>query len=95
MLRLIAHFALGNILFWRGELVTAREHLEKAVALYDHSHHYSLASVYTVNPAVYCLSYLLWDTCAYGLLKPSLSEKPRGSPIGERVSSSPQSLRLP
>jgi class 3 adenylate cyclase/tetratricopeptide (TPR) repeat protein len=32
---LVAHFALGITLFWRGQLVLARDHLEQGIALYD------------------------------------------------------------
>ncbi|MBV8360349.1 MAG: AAA family ATPase, partial [Deltaproteobacteria bacterium] len=34
-----AYFALGNTTFWRGDLLSAREHLEKAIELYSPERH--------------------------------------------------------
>src|SRR5262249_2964655 len=59
-LLLIAHFAVGTTSFGRGELITARAHLEQGVDLYEPQYHHFLASFYAVDPGVYCLSYLLW-----------------------------------
>jgi predicted ATPase len=42
-LRLLAHFQLGNVVFWRGEPVAARTHLTQALALYDPQAHRALA----------------------------------------------------
>ena len=65
-LLLLAHFALGDVLFWLGELVPAREHLEQGIALYDFHSHRSLAFLYGVDPGVYCLSQLVWDLWPLG-----------------------------
>jgi predicted ATPase len=49
--------------FFRGELQQAREHLERALALYDHERHSSHAFVYGDNPATSarsCLAEVLW-----------------------------------
>ena len=59
-LLLQAHFALGNTLFWRGELAAARVHLEQGIALYNPQQHRSLAFLYAVDPGVFCRGYATW-----------------------------------
>jgi len=62
-LLLQAHRAMGQTLFWLGELTPARAHLEQVVALYDPQQHHVLAFQYGMDPAVGCLSFLahvLW-----------------------------------
>lgn len=62
-LLLEGHFTLGNTLFWRGELQDARQHLEKALELYDSELHRSHALIYGQDPGVIChcyLGYTLW-----------------------------------
>jgi predicted ATPase len=59
-LLLQAHFALGNTSFWRGELAAARSHLEQGIALYDPQQHRSLASLYAVDPGMFCRGYATW-----------------------------------
>jgi predicted ATPase len=55
-----AHRALGIPLFYLGELVAARAHLEQEMALYDPQQHLSHASHYGVDPRVSCLSTVIW-----------------------------------
>jgi predicted ATPase len=55
-----AHRALGVPLFYLGELVAARAHLEQEMALYDPQQHRSHASNYGVDPRVSCLSAVIW-----------------------------------
>jgi predicted ATPase len=62
----IAHRVLGTGAFWRGELATAREHLERALALYDPRQHHSLAFLYVQDPRVAALSGLAWALLALG-----------------------------
>jgi predicted ATPase len=53
---LIGHDALGDTLFWRGEFVSARKHLEQGVALYNPRQHSSLAFFHGgYDPGVACL----------------------------------------
>ena len=52
----IAHMVLGATLYLRGELTSARPHLEQAIALYDPQKHPRLP-VGTADPRVDCLSY--------------------------------------
>src|SRR5262249_16153948 len=52
----VAHLCLGATLFRLGELISAREHLEQSIALYDPRKHSLQASPYKV----FSLSYLAW-----------------------------------
>ena len=58
-----AERAVGVNLFHAGELISAREHLEAGLALYDFDQHHRHAFVYGHDPAVTLLGYLshtLW-----------------------------------
>jgi predicted ATPase len=58
-----AHRALGDTLYWLGELTPARAHLEQGLAFYDRQLHGSYVLQYGEDPGVICLSflgYLLW-----------------------------------
>jgi predicted ATPase len=65
VLLMFAHEALGDTSYQMGELLLAREHLEKAIVLYDREHHRPLALRFTgLDSEVQCLSYLsytLWE----------------------------------
>jgi TOMM system kinase/cyclase fusion protein len=61
-----AHRALGVPLFYLGELVAARAHLEQEMALYDPQQQRSHASHYGVNPRVSCLSTVIWPLWLLG-----------------------------
>ncbi len=52
-----AHYVLGNTLFHSGVFVTAREHLERSLTLYNDRYHHARA---VQNPGVVSLSYLAW-----------------------------------
>jgi class 3 adenylate cyclase/tetratricopeptide (TPR) repeat protein len=51
-LDLLAHRSLASTLFWQGELVRARESVERVLGLYDRERHHELALRYFVDPAV-------------------------------------------
>jgi predicted ATPase len=51
---LVAHSLLGPRLLSLGEFFTAREHLEKGIALYDPRQHRFMASLYGDDPGVTC-----------------------------------------
>ena len=55
-----AHYASGCSLFWLGEIVRARESLERGLALYNRHQHSSLLSLYTQDPRVVSLLYRSW-----------------------------------
>jgi predicted ATPase len=54
-LLLEAHLALGPTLFYLGELISARTHLEQGIAFYDPQQHQSHAFLYVRDPGVICL----------------------------------------
>ena len=57
-LLVVAHNALGIVLFARGELALARTHLEHGSALYDAQQHHALAFRYlSLDLGVHCLNY--------------------------------------
>jgi predicted ATPase len=62
-LLLVAHWMLGQTLFWLGEMSLTRAHLEESMALYDARQHHTLAVRYGTDPGVTCRSYtasVLW-----------------------------------
>jgi predicted ATPase/class 3 adenylate cyclase len=62
----VAHRISGTGAFWRGEVATARIHLEHALALYDPQQDRSLAFLYVQDPRVAALSALSWTLFALG-----------------------------
>lgn len=67
-LLLLAHTLLGVTSFFRGEFVTAQEHLEQAIARYDPAQHHALAFRYGDDPGTLSLSYLHLVLCLQGYL---------------------------
>jgi class 3 adenylate cyclase/predicted ATPase len=53
----VAHRALGTNLFWLGEPVRARMHIDQALALFDPAQHGRLAERYTFHPRVVGLDF--------------------------------------
>jgi adenylate cyclase len=56
-----SHWVPGMILFYMGEFLEARQHLEYMIDYYDHHKPRSLAYAYALDPGVACL---LWDAFA-------------------------------
>jgi predicted ATPase len=52
---LVASFARGVTLFYRGQLLAARDHLERGIAIYRPEQHSSLALRFVFDPGVGCL----------------------------------------
>ena len=65
-LLLEAHRVMGLTMFWLGELVPARKHLEQGMALYDPRQHRSHAFVYGQDPRVACQSFSVWPIWVLG-----------------------------
>jgi len=66
-LLLQAHNAMGLALFFRGDFATAREHLEKCLALYDLEQHRSLAFSYAgQDPGVTASVFSAWASHTTG-----------------------------
>ena len=67
----VAHWALGQSLFYLGTLEAARMHLEQAIAGHDPQQYHAFVSLYGSDPLVRCLyyaAYTLWllgypDSC--------------------------------
>ncbi len=63
---LVAHRALGVVLFYLGELAPARAHLEQAIALYDRRQHHAHRFLYWYDPGVACLYYVAYPLLFLG-----------------------------
>lgn len=57
---------VGTDAFLRGDVATAREHLEQSLALYDPQQHRSLAFLFAQDPRIAGLSVLSWALFALG-----------------------------
>ena len=66
-LRMVAGFALGGSLLFMGEFHEARDHLERAVQLYDIERHRSLGFLYGQDPGPSNLAYQSWILWYAGL----------------------------
>ncbi|RZN09001.1 adenylate cyclase, partial [Bradyrhizobium genosp. SA-3] len=62
----IGNRIVGTAELLRGELVAARAHLERTLALYDRAAHRSLAFLFAQDPSVAGLSVLSWGLFALG-----------------------------
>jgi predicted ATPase len=65
-LLLEAHMALGPPSTALGEFVSAREHAERGIALYDLQQHRSHAFLYGLDPGMICLSIAAWALWVLG-----------------------------
>ena len=65
-LLLEAHFALGQTFLFKGELISAQEHLDRGIALYDPVQHRSHAFLYGQDPGVFCHILAAWDLSLQG-----------------------------
>jgi predicted ATPase len=57
---LVAHDVMGDTLFWLGEFVAARSHLEQGAALYDVQQRQSHIFLYGYDAGVACLGFGAW-----------------------------------
>ena len=80
-----AHFAVGNIQFWRGGFEDARHHLEQAMALYEPQHHESLVAGYGENAFATSGAYLSWTLCLLGQPQQALDAGRRAVAEARRV----------
>jgi hypothetical protein len=53
-------YLLGVSAFWRGDLASARQHLEGAIEAYDLSHRHEHLALYAQDPKAVCLVRLAW-----------------------------------
>ncbi|MEW6272787.1 MAG: AAA family ATPase [Thermodesulfobacteriota bacterium] len=61
-----AHHVMGETRYLQGELVPARTHLERAIALHDAGRHRALAELYGLDPGVVSRCYAAWTVGALG-----------------------------
>jgi class 3 adenylate cyclase/predicted ATPase len=61
-----AHLLLGATLFYLGELVSARAHLEQGIALYDPQSSRTRAFNQVTDPGVVCLAWVAWTLWLLG-----------------------------
>jgi predicted ATPase len=85
-LLLQAHRAMGQTLYWLGELAPARAHLEQSVALYDPQQHHGLAFQYGEDPRVGCLSFLAHVLWYLGYPDQALARIHEAIPLGQELS---------
>jgi predicted ATPase/class 3 adenylate cyclase len=64
--QVMGHRAIGFAAFFRGEPARSREHLERALALYDPQQHRAQAFLYVFDPFVASASCLSWALFALG-----------------------------
>jgi predicted ATPase len=84
-LLLQAHHVLGETLYLQGELLAAREHLERAIALYDPQQHDALGLLYGLDPGVVSLSYAAWTAGLLGYAEQALTSVQRALTLARQV----------
>jgi predicted ATPase len=83
--RLLAHFQLGNVLFYRGEPAAARTHLTQALALYDPPAHRALAVRYGLDLGVGAGSFLARVLWSLGFPDQALQHSQAARTLAEEV----------
>jgi DNA-binding winged helix-turn-helix (wHTH) protein/tetratricopeptide (TPR) repeat protein len=84
-LLLQAHRGLGSSLFYLGRFLTARRHLEQAVALYDAPHHQGLALQYGQDPGVVAAGFLSWTLWRLGYADQALHRSRAALALARRL----------
>ena len=74
---LVAHRAMGICLLETGEIAESREHLDKAIALYDAAEHRLLAMRFGQDVRVHALSYRSWAKWLLGYPEAALADAAR------------------
>src|SRR3972149_5784101 len=54
------HIALGAAFLWLGDMVSAREHHEQSISIYNPEKYGNHTFIYGQDPGVFCLSYYAW-----------------------------------
>jgi predicted ATPase len=84
--RLLAHYSLGSVLFYRGEPAAARTHHTQALALYDPQAHRVLAVRYGTDLGVVSHSFLAWELWYLGFPDQALQHSQAARTLAEEVS---------
>ena len=82
---LIAHFAPGITLFFLGDFVQARPHMEQVIALHDPQAHRPLASRFGEDLGVACLSHLAFTLWTLGYPDQALSLAQQVLTLGHEI----------
>ena len=82
----IAHFALGAPSLWLGELVSARRHLEQAIALSDDPQTRLRLTIGTADSRVNCLFYTAWTLWHLGYPDQALKRSQEAIALAEGLS---------
>jgi predicted ATPase len=85
-LLLQAHWALGVTLLQLGKFVSAREHCEQGIALYDPQQHRSQAFLYGFDPGVGCLRYAAWELWLLGYPDQALQRSHEALTLAQELS---------
>jgi predicted ATPase len=85
-LLLSAHRALGPTLFFLGEFVSARTHLEQGASLYDPQQHRSLAFLHGNDPGVACLIFVSWALWSLGYPNQALARSHEALALARELS---------
>jgi len=86
-LLLYAQYALGNTAFWMGDFVLAKDHFERAIALYDPERHPPLTFRYfPVDARVMCLSYAAWTLWYLGYPDQALNRVSEALALARKLS---------
>ena len=81
-----AQFALGGTLYWMGEFLPAREHLENAITLYDPERHRLAFRYGAADAGVRCLSYAAWTLWQLGYPDQALKRGNEALALAQRLS---------
>jgi predicted ATPase/class 3 adenylate cyclase len=85
-----AHQALGQTLFFLGELTAAQAHAEQGVSLYDPRQHRTQAFLYgSFDPRVVCLSYAAWAWWSLGYPDQALKQSHEALALGQELAHPP------
>ena len=77
---------LGSTSFWQGELVTARRHLERGIALCDAQQGYSRTFSGGIDPGVVCLSVMAWTLWMLGYPDRALTRSREALALAQKLS---------
>jgi class 3 adenylate cyclase/predicted ATPase len=81
-----AHYALGFTLFWMGEFLSAREHLETTITLYSTERHHLFNVIYGFDAGVNSLSYAAWTLWHLGYPEQALNRANEALALAQRLS---------
>jgi class 3 adenylate cyclase/tetratricopeptide (TPR) repeat protein len=81
-----AHLPQGNSLFLFGKLISALEHFERAISLYDPQKHHVHAFVYGLDPQVFCFGRSAWLLALLGHLDQASKKMEQSLALAQRLS---------